>query len=232
MRPAIQKALGWMGLAIGGGGILLFVWGLVIYGWPSNGADWVINQVIWYWLAGTATLTIASLWLLRRAYRQEPVPGGIQFALVDLICSLLILASVLYIGSYAEGEATLLQYWFLPALVISCSYLAGVTRAASMGLRGWRRYAVGTSTMLTIIGCLGIGALVVLTSCLAGMMDVDYCRAFVLELLGIENKKGDWLNYSLRISLCALPLGLLLGLVLRLTMRSGSGSPATGKSSS
>lgn len=221
MRPSIQKALGWIGLAIGGGGTLLLVWALIIIGKSS--------PEVWPWLTGTTFVSVACSWMLRRAYRLEPVPGKIQLALVDLIAALTLLASVLYIGSYALEGVELLHYWLVPALVISLSYLAGVTRAARSGLRGGVRYLAGVSTGLTIIGCLGAGALILHLTVCTVHESVNVCRELVLNILGSDpHTFSNWMIYNYRVSLCALPLGLLLGLLSWLLIRNRQTTVAEG----
>jgi len=213
VKPATQKALGWIGLAVAGSGILVFSWlSIIEMRWPAQE-----ESAIWFLPGGTVPLAALCVWVLWRAYRLEPVPGRTQLALADVLSSLIVLGSVLYVGSHAQEGMELLQYWGVPALVISGCYLAGITRAARLGLLSWQRYTVGTATALTILGCLGVGALIVMLVFTGFALGVDVCAQLALNIFYIGTG-DDWGIYALRVSLCALPIGLLMGLVLRLTM--------------
>jgi hypothetical protein len=76
-----------------------------------------------------------------------------------------------------------------------------------------------------IIGCLGVGALVLHLAVLISLGNIDRCQGLMRQVLGVEvGSFHNWLIYTHRVSLCALPLGLLLGLVLRLIMRVACGA--------
>ena len=219
----MQKALGWIGLAIGVGGTFLYAYAKIGANWPEV---WALGVMIWP--LGYLLLALGSGWALWRAYRREPVPGRHQVVLADLLVTLVVFSSVLYVSSYAHQGVELIRLWALPALAIAGCYLAGVSRAAWLGFRGWRRYAVGVTTAAVILGSLGLAMLVVAMTQMAFQEGADSCVRLISRLLGAPSRglfEPNCVFYALRAALCLLPVGLILSLALRLLAPKPPGRP-------
>jgi hypothetical protein len=207
MKISTQKAIGWVLLCMGFGGVVLFLW---IIGLISVEDSRVPGEVV-EWAVVSGVMATGALIMLIRCYRRESLGGRkiLHLSLADLIVSSVFAAFLMGIGHVYLSEMEFLLLVVPAVLLAMAVLLAGLMLAGREGLNGRRRYLFGFGFVPLVFGVLGLGAVVILAA-----MVVMVQPSKLLELLAaiflLSDLSGDdrCIFQGIRAALIGLPAGL------------------------
>jgi hypothetical protein len=218
-RLTAQKALGWVGLAIGLGGLaLFFLPGFV-------GAQPYFLAVEWTWPAGIVFIAIASGCYLLRVFRRTPgnFPLGFRTALVGMFLCVLVNVGMHLLGIYQFAGPC--DPWTVPMSEAMCLVATVSLGLILMRVPALNCYALAFGLVPLILGGLAAGAFVVAFIVLALHDGLGSAMRDASNLLSSDAFSwASTLAWALRPGLLLLPVGALLcWLALRRQSKAQSG---------
>lgn len=206
-----QKALGWVGLAIALGGLIVFLasHSLLL---PPRG----------FFLSGWGDLllmfatTIGSAWYLRRTYRRASLEGKgcTPFRLLDVLVG--VLACVLLISVVHLFGACLCEYpsrsWIGLVSQVLCLTVMLVVGLVLLRHPAWNRYAFAFGAVPLTFGALAAGGFVTWFVLLAIFLGSREALWFAVSLLSTDWNLGmsEGVAWPIRYGMLMLPVGAIL----------------------